>query len=339
MKETGEISASLHIGPWKTGTTSLQAMMNDGRESLLRAGYYYPPGIFFIAGHHELPNWILGSLPRFLVGWSPLDPSLDGLAGALRSISGQTRMRGAHTLVLSSEDFSALSDEGWRQFLRLLRQEGAGSITVTFTTFDVTERASSYASQMIQQGEHLDDSGRRTLEQTVAQIAVELPSRLEALSIEFGLLLKPNSYSKDLTYLHDVLSSVTNADVAGKLISDRYSAFNQSLAPADLHVLNEFNRYNTEGRGLESACPIVYSDDYPFARQRLLLFRDLLRRSRQLQDQLDNANHRVAEVEEGNRMLERDLAHSRKDLELVHSSRTWRMFGWWRGIRPRRSHP
>ncbi|ECK1948373.1 hypothetical protein FQV93_06695, partial [Campylobacter lari] len=47
------MTAYVHIGTPKTGTTSIQKFLNDNREALKQIGYYYP--VTLSENHWELP--------------------------------------------------------------------------------------------------------------------------------------------------------------------------------------------------------------------------------------------------------------------------------------------
>jgi hypothetical protein len=91
----------VHVGPAKTGTTAIQAMLARNRSVLAEAGFWYPtaPGENADEGHPALA-WEL--LER--CGENPVRLTQSALTFDMAL--EQARQAGAHTLLLSAEDFS-----------------------------------------------------------------------------------------------------------------------------------------------------------------------------------------------------------------------------------------
>ena len=102
-------SVNLHVGHFKTGTSSFQQSMARVRDGLLEAGVCYPPG------NERLPHQH-GSALRPLVKFGR-HTRLDALLEAF----GRS---GADTLVLSAEAVSAGSPAGIRDLVDVLRRVG-----------------------------------------------------------------------------------------------------------------------------------------------------------------------------------------------------------------------
>ena len=296
---------SLHVGPWKTGTTSLQSTLAGARAALREAGYHYPTGMFDPRAHHEIPNWVVGSLPRFMVGYSPLAPTDLGLNGYLQSLMDEARGVHAHTLVLSSEDFCFLDEAGWGRFFQQLRQWGASAIRVTWSHFDPEERLPCYVSQYVSSGAYVTAEGAAAIRDWITGLMLSLPRMWGELSDEWGVDVRSLAYANDEHYLTDVVSAVTDARVARRVVPSTPELLNPSLGQDDLARLNAFNRVNVEGRALELSTPVMFSHVYPYARERLLMMLQVL--------------------DERNRAA--------NELTRIKSSRTWRTFGWWRSLR------
>ena len=95
----------VHIGPHKTGTTSIQSALARGAASS-KSSYYYPPVGEFGPGHAILAWQFLGLNRR------ERDPE-----ALSREIEG-ARGRGSQKMILSSEEFSRalLTADSFRQF-------------------------------------------------------------------------------------------------------------------------------------------------------------------------------------------------------------------------------
>ncbi|MFV0515704.1 MAG: hypothetical protein ACK5MY_18985 [Jhaorihella sp.] len=102
----------IHIGPAKTGTSSLQEVLFASRERLLAAGFDYPgfgrhPQMQKIPGHHGIPARLRGH------GEMP--------EGVLEHLAALPRER---TFILSSEDFSYVDTAGIRALAEALGGDG-----------------------------------------------------------------------------------------------------------------------------------------------------------------------------------------------------------------------
>ena len=318
--------ASIHMGPWKTGTTSLQSILTDSRETLLRRGVYYPPGIGTVAAHHELANWLQGTLPRLGVGWSPVDPTMNGLRSYVRFLVAEARSRGAHTLVLSSEDLAGLASEDWRRLLGMFREAGVGEFRLTHSDFTPEERLQSYANQYVLLGEVVDEKALTMIRHRLLDTRNAILATVRSLSDEEGLTVRSLQYSNRKDYLSELVDSVLGQDVTSELgqVLDRVR--NRSLEEIDRRLLNAFNRLNTEGREFNFEAPVTFSNEFPFAQRRLRMVRDLIVESRRLRDHVEVFDGLLVEVED----RRTELRSCREELTAVYSSRTWRVFKWYR---------
>lgn len=97
----------LHIGFHKTGSSAVQEYLNAFRNFNLSQGLFYPPPLSGTPSHGEVPWALLGARARWRTGDFDLaDVWAHHLEAALRCQSAS----GAHTTLISSEDFSLLSD-------------------------------------------------------------------------------------------------------------------------------------------------------------------------------------------------------------------------------------
>jgi len=101
----------LHIGPPKTGTSSLQEVLFRHQDQLSAQGYEYPAfgrhaDMSKLPGHHGIPDGIRkhGAVPPEVLEQLALLPE-------------------GHRVILSSENFAHLDDEGVRVLLRTLGPE------------------------------------------------------------------------------------------------------------------------------------------------------------------------------------------------------------------------
>ena len=314
------VLASIHIGPWKTGTSAFQQILLTTPSTLRDLGFYVPPGHFFIEAHHEVPAWLTGELSKLmcLSGFTPLDPSLDGLSRYLGSLVNQARGMNAHTLVLTSEDFARLDSESWTWLAANLKSSGVSSIRVTWAPFSPDERLLSYVNQYVRQGEHIAESELEGLRSFLTSLVPEIRQRLDELSRTADVDVRAVNYSRSPLYMGEVLASVLNAEASRALVDQHRTSANESLKAVCLERLNRFNRSNVEGRAFDRSCPVIFSQEHPHQRERLQMYTELLLEVGRLTSQLDEM---------------RQTAGVRSELEAVYASRTWRMFAWWRTLR------
>jgi hypothetical protein len=112
----------LHIGPHKTGTTTIQRTLYQHRQLLLRQGICYPEaGTVWRQdgpawrGHHNIA-WQFWSEDRITADRREFRPELGDLDDAI----AEARRVGARTLLLSSEDFSVIGGNGFEALMEAL---------------------------------------------------------------------------------------------------------------------------------------------------------------------------------------------------------------------------
>jgi hypothetical protein len=100
----------IHLGPHKTGTTTLQSAFNALRETFEGQGVYYPMGLHGSGAHHVLA-WQLLQRPLGFLGFNDADVDEPGIR--LVKWVDEALMRGCGTMLLSAEDFSLLEVHQW----------------------------------------------------------------------------------------------------------------------------------------------------------------------------------------------------------------------------------
>lgn len=297
-------------------------MLSDGRETLLRHGMYFPFGIAEEAAHHEVAHWLLGTLPKLRLGWSPLNPTLDGMKMYLRYVTSEARSQGAHTLILSSEVMAALAATQWRTLLGLLQEAGAGTVRVTFSDFNPAERLESHVSQYVVAGEFVDERARRTIDLRTYRLRCAMLEAFRTLSSEQDLIIQALEYSKDAHYMSDLVRSITNDEVERELRETFDRAYNRSWNDEDLSILNEFNRLNTEEREFDAEAPITFSYESFWAQRRLHMVRHLVLERRQLIDEVELARRLLVEAQH----REAGLSRGQGDPDIDSRARTFPAF-------------
>ena len=135
----------LHVGPPKTGTTYIQNALTLCNTELTRHGFFYPPTQPASSeGQHSLALDILADLGKPVAYLSQAYLSWDSaFAGA--------RAAGAHTMLISSEDF-ALQTFDEEAFARLRRILGNLELVVVFALRDPVATVCSSWQQAVKWG-------------------------------------------------------------------------------------------------------------------------------------------------------------------------------------------
>lgn len=141
--------AILHVGPNKTGTTSIQNTLRDNRKTLQDFGYFYPKcgdRSYFIASHFLAdPSKIFGNAVH-LDGDPEKINELD--KAAINSISEQVNEGNCGTLILSSEWVNCLNNNELRQLKQYL-QSISEQIEIVAYIRDPIKHAASLLQQNV----------------------------------------------------------------------------------------------------------------------------------------------------------------------------------------------
>ena len=100
----------IHIGTFKTGTTSIQQFIKRNRKRLRGRGIYVPTTP--LLAHHPLPLSLIKKHSRWRGGWREFDGDPDEIWGQMLTEISKTRCR---KILISSESFCDLVNENCRQ--------------------------------------------------------------------------------------------------------------------------------------------------------------------------------------------------------------------------------
>ncbi len=272
----GELSLSrriiFHLGPWKTGSSSLQYFLFANHKNLLVAGVLYPKGLFFDQAHHEIPNTITHQMKRF-VGLSGAAPMQ--LKEIVNRYYTELKSSTATTLLLSSEDFAGLRADHFRELLDMFPPDEGIVFEFVYFDFDPKERLISYKNQMIKQGEYVDEKALKSILERLKSVIPNLESAIEGLPAVIHRI--DYSHLKNSTDIYDkFLSLVLNRKMDLDYWNIPTARLNSSLPSTKLETLNQFNRVNVGEREFDSSCPVVYSNSFPDQALRLNLYLTLL---------------------------------------------------------------
>jgi hypothetical protein len=133
----------LHVGPHKTGTTSVQLWMSKNSKHFLQTyGIYYPEVVDNGPGHAEIAWDTLGIHGR------PVKPDL------LRKVVESGASLGANAIFLSSEEFCMGLCEGTMENLASLNDYGTVELLVTLTP--LADRVLAELANLILYRRHFD---------------------------------------------------------------------------------------------------------------------------------------------------------------------------------------
>ena len=120
----------LHIGSPRTGTTSIQKLLTQNRDTLAKQGVWYPDVALLDPkkgiGQHHLAFSLLEKYPGFIPEKARMTPdqAWSELASAMK------KMPKKDTVVLSSEAFSSIKPEGVKYIFKKLSKHDVKVIYV-----------------------------------------------------------------------------------------------------------------------------------------------------------------------------------------------------------------
>ena len=264
----------IHVGPWKTGSTSLQAFLKLNRGFLKSQGILYPTGLVSDDAHHEIPNLLTNTMSRFIN--IAFDKNIT-VGSLIESYLDELRKEALSVILISSEDFAGLNSDQFTELITQVHNLKECDIELVYFDFDAHLRQESFVNQFIRGGEYINEQAEKQIFDTVKTIGPNFENATKNL----GLAIRKINYD-DLVSNEDifqkVLSVVTNSNFNLKnddiiLLSEQQ---NISLPKQFTKILNEFNRLNTRGREFDQSCPIMTSDKFPDEQSLFLFFRESL---------------------------------------------------------------
>ena len=232
-------SVLLHIGPHKTGSTSIQVTLTANRPTLEQAGFAYPDVGKPDIAHHDLANELLAG------------PSakLDEMAAALNGVNSN--------LILSSENFSRVREHELRAFFSRIESR---QVRVIFYL-------RSFFPLMFSSWQENVKHGRATtfLEFCTGFLTQPFAShRLNPLRVlrDYAAVFGREAIT---VYRYDRIVS-TRGDVAGHFMNEvvglaNYGRpnggefYNRALAIGPVELMRRLNACGLSGRGLMSSDP------------------------------------------------------------------------------------
>lgn len=276
MSRARNVSVILHVGPHKTGSSSIQALLASQRATLASLGIFVPEGVSDeYPGHHMIP-FALRNRDLAKLGGTDVDDLSKLLASWLES----AREKGCSRLALSSEELSTLTDEQWRQFAEDLAvaQRISGihvdSLDVCVTDRDPEARIRSAARELVKGGavdsaevlENLIRADVAEHDRAVTELTTQLPMPTRVTRTPF----------EGDDFLKRWFEVNLGKKVANKIPRDALGQrINEMLSENTLEQLREFNRLNAPSVGVNPLSPfsVMSTDEERRAFERLKMFR------------------------------------------------------------------
>ena len=136
----------VHIGPHRTGTTSLQELLDENRLKLIDYGIYYPKDLIDCKAHHVLA-WACQHRNMGLIGHSNEIRSCNSI---LKDWLSEAQEKKCETLLMSSEEFAKLRTADWKSLVESYGKRHHWTLVAAFRSPD--EIAQSTYAQLLRSG-------------------------------------------------------------------------------------------------------------------------------------------------------------------------------------------
>jgi hypothetical protein len=317
----------VHVGPWKTGSSAIQAFLGLNRTKLESFGILYPLGLYSPDVHDEIPKLIQG---RHNTTSNLIEEENLSAHRILSSYTGQLDQLHLHTLLLSSENFAGFNSEDYSNFSSILRDLGICKIEVIYFDFTVQSRFNSYKNQIIRHGDYFDTDAANLLFEEVNS----LTRKFEIATQNHDLTVKRINY-QSLRHDDEIYQKFLETAIGSPLgfIKNDWilpnHRINISLPQPYVNLMNEFNKFNAGDRKYDSAMSLVYSKEDTDEKSRFLIFYEVIIKLAERDNAIAERDNAIAERD--NAIAERDNAIAER--EKIQNSRTWRAFRFYRFIR------
>jgi hypothetical protein len=250
-----------HVGPHKTGTTTLQYAFNTLRDEFASAGVHYPMDLHESGAHHLLA-WQAMGRPLEMMGVSSSD--VESAEVRLSQWISEARALKCHTVLLSAEDFSILDDEAWRRTLNWVSAyEGVSSTGIVYVTRNTTAMAHSVYGTLVTFGENRHFA---EIKGSLIQRFDRLFPQLDAMSSRDGIFDERIRLNfRALTRRGRFVENFCRRALGIKIPSRSWPLMNASLPPQVIEELRQWNVIHSPGVTVDSDTgrfpPDMFSND------------------------------------------------------------------------------
>lgn len=301
MSRARNVSVILHVGPHKTGSSSIQALLASQRDTLASLGVFVPDGVSDeYPGHHMVP-FALQNRDMAKLGGSAVEDLPQLLVSWLESAWAA----GCSRLALSAEDLSTMSDEQWRRFAEDLATAQqisdihVESLAVCVTDRDPEARVRSAARELVKGGasdsaEVLEGLLRDDIpiqEHAISEFVAQLPMPTCIIRTPF----EGEDFVKRWFALN--LGSEIADEIPQESLARRV---NEMLSENTIEQLREFNRLNTPSVPMNPLYPFstLDSEEARLALERLKKFRWVLAERDHYFAEMNRLAYRLTELGE-----------------------------------------
>jgi hypothetical protein len=301
MSRERNVAVILHVGPHKTASSSIQALLASQRDTLASLGVFVPDGVSGeYPGHHMVP-FALRNHDISSLGGSVVDDLPKLLASWLESAWAARCAR----LFLSAEDFSVLTNEQWRQLAEDLAvaQQISGihinSLDVCLTDRELEARVRSTARELVKGGasdsaEVLEGLLRAVVvkhDRAITEFATQLPMPTRVIRTPF----EGEDFVKRWCEIN------LGSEIAEHIPRDAFGRrINEMLSENTIEQLREFNRLNAPRAGLNPLYPFsaLSTEEEKLAFERLKMFRWVLAERDRYYTEMNRLTYRLTELGE-----------------------------------------
>ena len=272
----------IHAGPHKTGTTSVQTLVEEHRDFLVSRGIFVPERRdASLVGHHVIACLVMDiSLAK--LGVREAGQSLDKILGDWFAAARNAR---ADQLFISAELFSFMDEQQWRDLESTLQSAADHSgvfvtrFTVHVTDREMSSRLRSLAAEIVNQG------ATAPMSELVEFFATYIPGRDRVIAALPQILATETTVSRipleGDAFTRRWFGHVFGSDVANELPSlAQEIQLNQAKSPETLEEIRLFSVLNNPD-GADPVFPFHRNfDDTPGlagANARLFMVRPVFR--------------------------------------------------------------
>jgi hypothetical protein len=299
----------IHVGPMKTGSTSIQQFLDWNRSALENKGILYPNGLLFQNCHHELPNLIKGTIQRFSSFNNKGELSLDLI---LKNYVSDAVEKKLDTILVSSEDFVGLSGVEFQDLIKRINRIRKCDIELIYFDFDPKTRSKSMENQYIRSGEYLDSIAKQKIFDSMSLIKADFESATKDLGVNVKII-NYESVGKEIQIFRKILEACTDSNFQFKEEEWRFPDYllNKSTADSYTQQLNEFNKFNVGSREFDPTAPIIFTENFPLENSRFFMHFNIISKLVELDNAVLDRDNAI--LQRDNAILQRDNAILQRD--------------------------
>jgi hypothetical protein len=339
----------IHAGPHRTGSTTIQNLLDDNRNRLIDFGIFYPKGLRRVGeesydpSHSHIPYHYLGYDIRYL----GLDERSTKWPEEFADWINQAQNLHCKKILISSEEFSSLSHAQWMTFLAEISTAARSSgerferINVFYVNRELDQLSASFYTELLNNGMPLSAEDAKPLIKNLFQENREQIKNLASsrnpevnphfLDDIFPADASTRADSRNETNLSRWFELTLGAEVKAELHLNPMQ-LNKRPSSKAVEQLQAFNKVNTPSslQFPSYFTTLDLSEEDLQARTRLRMFREILDRNAELCINLDNMRHDHDALRRKMTDFVNDLEVTQTQVSNLEQSRSWRWTKWLR---------